>query len=272
MTDFLMPGRLTAESEFHNVPSGVNGACGVESIASALRTLKQDDSFTVAKCFSDIHGWGLCDNNGVMTTDQIKEACIKYSLIVQEPGNENVLGFATHFFDPVPRACVIFFYENGQSLVDYISHDGMDASNLHGHFNTADGYNNGGSSVRSGRELPQGFWVADGDNNIQNPIVNGARVHMGLNTNLVYYTISDLSLAQVTWALAVSLPQPPAPQTKIFATSIVSPISLNEIAKATGKDITWLKSWNHHLAALPGFNNTTLPLPVNTRVNIPYRD
>lgn len=272
MTDFLMSGRLTAESEFNNVPAGVNGACGVEAIASALRTLKQDDSFTVAKCFEDIHGWGLCDANGVMNTDQIPQACEKYGLVVQLPENENLLGFASHFFDPKPRACVIFFYENGQALVDFISHDGMDAGNLHGHFNTADGYNDGGTSSRSGRELPQGFWIADGDNNIQNPIINGARVHRGINTDLVFYTISDLSQAQISAAWAVSLPNAPAPQTQVMAVNLAAPISLNEIANATSKDLTWLKSWNHQLAALPGYTNTALPLPVNTRVNIPYRD
>lgn len=272
MTDFLMPGRLTAESEFNNVPAGVNGACGVEAIASALRTLHQSDAYTVAKCFADIHAWGLCAANGVMNTDQIKAACVKYGLIIHEAGNENLLTFSASFFDPTPKGCVIFFYENGQSLVDYISHDGMDASNLHGHFNTADGYNDGGESIRAGRVLPQVFWVADGDNNMQNPIINGSRVHRGLNTSLVFYPNSDLTQAQINWVLGVSLSTPPVVPSKTIAVNLRQPYSLDEIDKASTKDIEWLKSWNKHLSTLPGYTNTALPLPAGSPVNIPYRD
>jgi hypothetical protein len=272
MTDFILSGRLTAESEFHNVPSGVNGACGPESIAASLRALHQSDVYTVAKVFSDIHSWGLCASNGVMDLNQIIEACKKYGLIVAASSpSHSLTDFAAGYFKPSPKAACIFYYGNGQALVDYISHDGMDASNLHGHFNTAVGFNDGtGISQRIGRTLPIGFWVADGDNNIQNPIVNGARVHMGLNTNLVYYTESDLGQAGLGWVLAVSLPVTPT-TTKTISVNLRLPYSLDEIAKSSTNDVAWLKSWNQHLSSLPGYSNTTLPLPANTPVNIPYR-
>lgn len=263
MSEFLLSGRLTAESEFNNLPSGVNGACGVEAIASALRALHQSDVFTVAKCFDDIHSWGLCADNGVMTTEQIRQACEKYGLEIQNPNGENLEGFMTHFFSPTPRAACILFYENGQALVDTITHDGMDANNLHGHFNTALGYNTGGYSNRARSNLPQGFWVADGDNNIQNPIINGTRVHRGLNTDLVFYTVGDLALAQLSDVIAVSLPQP---TTKTISVTIDMDIVVKDFVSIIHNDVNWFISWNQHLSLTADATLTS-----GTKVNIPFR-
>jgi hypothetical protein len=53
---------------------------------------------------------------------------------------------------------------NGQALVDAISGQGENANNLRSHFIAVLGRHTGGHSAHAGRDLPAGYWVADGDN------------------------------------------------------------------------------------------------------------
>ncbi|HUY76780.1 MAG TPA: hypothetical protein VMV29_08400, partial [Ktedonobacterales bacterium] len=53
---------------------------------------------------------------------------------------------------------------HGQSLMDSISGQGENANNLLSHFFTIYGRNTGGWSPYANRNLPAGFWCADGDN------------------------------------------------------------------------------------------------------------
>jgi len=203
MSEYLLPGRIVSESEFI---SGVSGACGPNALSSALRWLVQQDSPNTRTVFQQLLAWGLCAANGVMTIDQLKSAPghSGYDFPVQTPPvGENLLGFCTHFFTPTPRAPVLLYLANGQALHDEISGTGEDASGLQGHFITLVGYNTGGASAHAGKTLPQGFWAADGDSTVQNPVVNGARVHRFVNTDLVYYSVSTLSQADAGYAIAV---------------------------------------------------------------------
>lgn len=212
MSEYLLPGRIVSESEFI---SGVSGACGANALSSALRWLIQQDSPNTKTVFQQLLAWGLCAPNGVMTIDQLRAAPSHsgYDFPVQTPpAGENLLGFATHFFTPTPRAPVLLYLSNGQALQDAISGTGEDATGLQGHFITLVGYNTGGASPRAGgRTLPQGFWACDGDSTIQNPLVNGARVHRFVNTDLVYYPVSVLSQAGAGYAIAVLPKVPPVP-------------------------------------------------------------
>ncbi|HUY77096.1 MAG TPA: hypothetical protein VMV29_10020, partial [Ktedonobacterales bacterium] len=53
---------------------------------------------------------------------------------------------------------------HGQSLMDSISGQGENANNLLSHFFTIYGRNTGGWSPYANRNLPAGYWCADGDN------------------------------------------------------------------------------------------------------------
>lgn len=202
MADYLLPGRITSESEF----TAASGACGPTALSAALRWAKQDDSYTAPAVMRQLQEWGLCDSNGVTNTPNLRAAAehAGYGFPVQSHGTEDILGFATHFFDPTPRGAVILELANGQALKDTVTGDTEDATNLHYHFICLVGYNPGGASAHDGgKTVPAGFWACDGDSNEQNPIIDGARVHRTLNTDLQYYTVSDLAAAQPYDAFAL---------------------------------------------------------------------
>jgi hypothetical protein len=99
-------------------------------------------------------------------------------------------------------------------LRDLITGQTMDATNLQYHFNLAVGYWPGG--VVNGKSLPEGFWMADGDNGATNPIVNGRRTRVVNGRNVQFYSAANLA-ASAPVALMAVYPkvsiQPPAPPT-----------------------------------------------------------
>jgi hypothetical protein len=100
-------------------------------------------------------------------------------------------------------APVIIEPSKGQVLRDLITGQGMDASNLQYHFNLAVGYWPGGHNDKAGKDLPEGFWMADGDNNATNPIVNGRRTRVVNGRNVQYYTAANLAQSAPYAVMAV---------------------------------------------------------------------
>ena len=196
MSEFLLPGRITAESEF----LGGSGACGPTALAAAIRWAMQQDTPVTASFTPKLAKWGYCDANGVSDTPKLRAAAAKVGLTIENPAtNEDKIHFAGRALQAVQGAhlgAVVFEVTNGQVLADYLSGSGEDATNLHGHFVMLCGYNSGGNSPTLGCTVPQGFFAVDGDQNTQNPIVNGVRTHRALNTQLVYYPLALLATAQ----------------------------------------------------------------------------
>lgn len=200
MTEYLLPDVLSVESEFLTTPA-TSGACGPNALAAAMRWPVQTNTYTTNTVYHSMLGWVLCDTNGVTNTNKLRAAVSKYGWSYQNPASgETPQHFAGRVFKQtnanLPLAGVVLFYTNGQALHDEITGLGMDAVNLQGHFNTLVGYNSGGSSSHTSKPLPEGFWVADGDNLVQNPMVNGVRVHRTLNRQLVYYALTTIQAAQ----------------------------------------------------------------------------
>lgn len=64
----------------------------------------------------------------------------------------------------VGREAIVMETANGQALRDYLTGSGENARNLHYHFIMVAGWHPGGHSARANRDLPAGWWCADGDN------------------------------------------------------------------------------------------------------------
>lgn len=203
MAEFLLPGRITAESEF----LGGSGACGPTALAAALRWSLQQDTPVTSAFTPKLASWGYCDANGVSDTPKLRAAAAKVGMTIENPAtNEDKIHFAGRALQAVQGAhlgAVVFEITNGQVLADYLSGSGEDAANLHNHFICLVGYNAGGFSPTLGCSVPQGFFAVDGDQNTQNPVVAGVRVHRALNTQLVYYPLSLLASAQPYDAFSV---------------------------------------------------------------------
>ena len=202
MGEFLLPGRITAESEF----LGGSGACGPTALAAALRWAMQQDTPVTSSFTPKLASWGYCDANGVSDTPKLRAAAVKVGMTIENPATaEDKLHFAGRALQAVQGAhlgAVVFEMMNAQVLKDYLSGLGEDASNLHNHFICLVGYNSGGNSATLGCSVPQGFFAVDGDQNTQN-LVNGVRTHRALNTQLVYYPLALLASAQPYDAFSV---------------------------------------------------------------------
>lgn len=201
MTEYLLPGKLDVESEFQG---GLTGACGPNAIGSAGRWSDQSAPLPNTVSMNSALQAVVRSPNGVSTLGELETVMrnLHYTIATANAG-ESALAFATRMLISGVGA-VVMFYEAAQALTDLITGSGMDAGGLQGHFNMLCGYNSGGASPHfAGRVVPQGFLVADGDNNVQNPVINGHRVHRGLNNQLVYYTVATMLSAHATEAFAV---------------------------------------------------------------------
>lgn len=199
MSELLLPGVITVESEFQG---GLTGACGPNAVAAALRWAQQNDSFPLTIHVNSVLQQIVNSPNGVSTLDELQQTIRKAGYVSgPKPASQSAIDFVMQWSGYLPVIC---FYENGQALVDENTGQGMDAQDLKGHFNTTFGKNGGGPSPRfNNKTFAAGFLVADGDNRVQNPLVNGVSVHRSLNTDLVYYTIQTMLNAQLTDACFV---------------------------------------------------------------------
>jgi hypothetical protein len=90
----------------------------------------------------------------------------------------------------------VMLFDRAHYLRDALTGEGEDAGpNLAGHFIMAAEYHPGGLSARSGRVLPEGFYCADGDSNVNNPIVGGRRTRRVADHRLQFYTVATLRAA-----------------------------------------------------------------------------
>lgn len=197
MSDIIVPGSITSESEFQG---GLTGACGPNALASAARW---SDQSVVPTTVDMTHSLQRVVNspNGVSTTGELQQLAhlLGYDT-VRYPGGD-IISFVQQYCG---HDAMVLFYTNGQALHDEITGSGMDASGLRGHFNCGFGINGGGTSAYfGGRTVPGGVIVADGDNNLVNPIVNGKRVHMGISHAMVYYSYATLRSAGLADAIAI---------------------------------------------------------------------
>jgi hypothetical protein len=199
MAEYMNSGNVTAESEFQN---GLTGACGPNACASAARwanATNADTTVTMTAALQKV----VNSPNGVSTLGELRSMMNNsgYSTLGQSSG-QSALDFCRA--NAGRNVAIVVFYTAAQALKDYITGAGMDASGLQGHFNCYHGYNSGGVSPHfNNASVPEGFICADGDNNVQNPVVNGARQHLGINTKMVYYTAANASAAGIAAAFAV---------------------------------------------------------------------
>lgn len=218
MSETLLPGRITIESEF----TGGSGACGPAIWAAQARWSKQAPIPTVKTVVPDMskaigpNGKALCSPTGVTDTPSLRIWSQRAGFTVENPSS----GMAPWLFAArallatggYHQGMVCMQLRNGQALREYLTGSGEDATNLRGHFIGLVGYNPGGFSNYFGLDVPQGFLAIDGDQNQQNPIINGARVHRQLNTQLCYYSLQVIQAAQPYDAYSI-LPQAGDPLT-----------------------------------------------------------
>lgn len=169
----LLPGQFWRESEFVQVPAGqpnagrwLTGSCGPNALAMATSWAKQQYTSTLA-VYQVMLARGWCDANGVSNINQLYDAAGVLGLAVPawrqygEPWN----GWEAWVQAHLAAGCTVILEPSyGQALVDSLSGLGMNATNLHYHFNQCVGYHPGGYSRRAQRQLPAGWWMCDGDN------------------------------------------------------------------------------------------------------------
>jgi hypothetical protein len=106
-------------------------------------------------------------------------------------------------------ATVIYEPSYGQALHDEISGQGMNAKDLHYHYDLFVGYWPGGYNDKAGKKLDEGFWFSDGDNGavdsnpgVGAPIVNG-RHRMVNGRRVQYYTAATIAKSAPYMFMAV---------------------------------------------------------------------
>jgi hypothetical protein len=65
------------------------------------------------------------------------------------------------------------------------------------------GYWPGGYNDRAKKALPEGFWMADGDNNATNPVVNGKRTRVVNGRTVQFYSAANLAASAPCELMAV---------------------------------------------------------------------
>lgn len=186
----ILPGTLWRESEF---VGNLTGACGPNALAMAESWAEQQHIGTL-EVYQRMRAAGRCDANGPATIGGIYEQAVAD-------------GFQTHllgFREPMPAAewrdffalhvgarAVVMETANGQALRDTLSGQGENARNLKYHFIVVCGWHPGGHAARAGRDLPPGWWCADGDNFAAGDV-------------LQFYPDTVLAAAQPCAALAIA--------------------------------------------------------------------
>jgi hypothetical protein len=203
MSEVLCGGLKTSESEFQN---GLTAACGPNALAAALRWSVQSASApTTYATFQKMRGLSLGGANGLSDLNELEQTARNFYgtnsgfTVVAPNSGEGVLAFMRRM---AGVAAVVWETNYGQALRDYLTGYGEDATNLQRHILCSWGTNSGGTSARTTKILPSGFWMSDGDNDSQN-LQNGVRYHWPINQRLVYYPDTVVSAAQPIGAFAV---------------------------------------------------------------------
>lgn len=202
MSEYLCGGIKRSESEFQ---SGLTAACGPNALAAALRW--SDQSATTPGTYAVyLKGRTVTptpvDANGASTASELEATARLMGYQCTLPNaQEGVSAFLRRMAGIQPMVLEI---AAGHNLRDELTGAGEDAGpDLAYHYICVWGRNTGGVSARTSKTLPPGYWCSDGDNNTQNPVVNGARVHRALNNDLVFYSDATISAALPYAAFAV---------------------------------------------------------------------
>lgn len=193
----LLPGIVFVEAQF--IVPGVFDECGVNTAAMGESYANQTYISTVTM-YKRMTAAGRATSNGVTTMGkivaQLQADGVKIS---RNNGSKNWKSWAIARLKE--GATVAYEPAYGQVLHDEITGQGMDASNLHYHFNLFVGYWPGGYNDKAGKNLAEGFWVADGANNANNvkgpdtQIINGrSRVVNGRRPQ--FYAAANIQASQ----------------------------------------------------------------------------
>lgn len=196
MSEVLLAGLLHRETEFTN---GLTGACGPNAAHTCVSWASGVYVSTYAVYRSMYaHVPALCSSNGVSNIGGLNAAMpvMGYSVGAYQPYAGDYWtawrSFVIHELNA--GRIVLIEISRGQNLKNYLNGHGENAVNLQYHFIAIVGYNTGGPSMRpeaAGKILPNGWWVADGDNwdsgNIlqfyQDSVLNSASPCCGLSVN-----------------------------------------------------------------------------------------
>ncbi len=163
MDERFLPGRISRESEFVR---GLTGACGPNAAAMAERWADQSRLETL-EVFDRMRAAGRCDPSGASTLAALADdaRAAGYHVDVLPYHEPMPVSDWRGFFDRhAGHEAIVMETANGQVLRDYLSGLGENARNLHYHFIMVAGWHPGGHSTRANRDLPSGWWCADGDN------------------------------------------------------------------------------------------------------------
>lgn len=195
----MVPGVFWAESEFD---AGLNATCGPNARAMAICWADQKylgqpvygQTATYAS-YARMRALGLCAPNGVTQAAKIAASLDADKYRVARWDRGGYLSYLqARFAEP---AVSVILVNQGHDFVDYLTKEGEDAgSDLAGHFVTACEYHPGGLSARAGGVvLPAGIFAADGDSNVNNPIVGGRRTRRIADHRLQFYPLDVLAAA-----------------------------------------------------------------------------
>ncbi|HET8908122.1 MAG TPA: hypothetical protein VFN11_14280 [Ktedonobacterales bacterium] len=202
MSEYLCGGVKRSDSEFTN---GLTAACGPNALSKALMW---SDQSAVAPSTYAVYLKGRTvtptpvDANGASTAGELEATArlMGYQCTLPNSG-EAVSAFLRRLAGIQP---VVLEIAAGHNLRDELTGATEDAGpDLAYHYICVWGRNTSGASARTSKTLPAGYWCSDGDNNTQNPVVNGVRVHRALNNDLVYYSDATIAAALPFAAFAV---------------------------------------------------------------------
>lgn len=246
MSELVVPGTITSESEFQG---GLTGACGPNSVAAAGRWSDQANTPTTVSATAALQHV-VNSPNGVSTMGELQQLAHNLGYDTVRYGGGDIITFVQQHGG---HDALVMFYTNGQALHDEITGQGMDASGLRGHFNCGFGVNSGGASPHfGGRTVPAGMIVADGDNGATNPIVNGHRVHLGISPLMVYYAYTTLRNAGLADALAIKARKVPG---------IMIPAGWHDSANGDPTNFTATLASPNGIVSTRGFRHFILAYP-----------
>jgi hypothetical protein len=173
-TEVFLAGLVHRESEFVVARDPVSGStarrfgtcgpCALHTLAANARgsLVSTASVFTLMRS----QHTPLCDVSGAATIGGLMQAASLLHLTLVEtrlfaaPWPEWRIYFDRHAgVNPF-----LFETANGQALKDSVSGLGENATHLQYHYVAVVGRHPGGHSARAGKDLPPGYWCADGDN------------------------------------------------------------------------------------------------------------
>lgn len=188
----LLPGTVYVDSEF--LLEGVHGGCGPNT-ADMAESYGEQRYIGMRPVYNRMRAANRCDANGVTQMGKIAaQAQADGFRIARLSG-----GWKSFAIDRLREgAPVAYEPSRGQALKDLLTGSGMNAQDLAYHFNLMVGYWPGGKNAKANKDLPEGFWFADGDNGAVDsnpganaPTANG-RKRMANGRLVVFYSAANV--------------------------------------------------------------------------------